>query len=94
MDDLFEWDPEKARSNLLKHDVSFEEAQTVFFDPSSITIPDPDHSIDEARFIINGFSVRQRNLVVVHTDRDGRIRIISARPANRRERAKYEQEKR
>lgn len=92
MDDLFEWDPVKASTNLEKHDVSFEEAQSVFFDPSSITLHDPDHSIDESRFIINGYSVRQRQLVVVHTDRDGRIRIISARPANRRERKKYEQE--
>ncbi len=93
MDDLFEWDPEKAKSNLLKHGVSFEEAQSVFFDPNSITIPDPGHSIVEMRFIINGFSIRQRQLIVVHTDRDDRIRIISARLANRRELKKYEQEK-
>lgn len=94
MDSLFEWDPEKAKSNLSKHGVSFEEAQSVFFDPASITVPDPDHSIDELRFIINGFSIWQRQLVVVHTDRGGRIRIISARLANRRERKLYEQEKR
>lgn len=93
MDDLFEWDPEKAKSNLLKHGISFQEAQSVFFDPNSITVPDPDHSIVEMRFIINGFSIRQRQLIVVHTDRDDRIRIISARLANRRERKKYEQEK-
>lgn len=54
MDDLFEWDPAKAGQNLTKHGVSFEEAQSVFFDPSSITVSDPDHSIDEMRFIING----------------------------------------
>lgn len=94
MDDLFEWDPAKAQQNLTKHGVSFEEAQSVFFDPSSITVHDPDHSIDEPRFIINGYSIRQRQLVVIHTDRDGRIRIISARPANRRERKKYEQKNR
>ena len=93
MDDLFEWNPEKAKSNLSKHGVSFEEARSVFFDPASITVPDPDHSTVELRFIINGYSVRQRHLVVVHTDRDDRIRIISARLANRRERKKYEQEK-
>lgn len=94
MDDLFEWDPAKASKNLTKHGVSFEEAQSVFFDPSSITIPDPDHSIDEQRFIINGYSIRQRQIVVVHADRDGRIRIISARPANRLERKIYEHENR
>lgn len=94
MNSEFEWDPEKAWSNLLKHGVSFEEAQSVFFDGDSITVPDPDHSIAETRFIINGYSIRQRQLVVVHTDRDGRIRIISARPANRRERKNYEQEER
>jgi len=94
MDDLFEWDPAKARQNLTKHGVSFEEAQSVFFDPSSVTIADPDHSIREPRFVINGYSIRQRQLVVVHTDRDGRIRIISARPANRLERKLYEQEDR
>ena len=92
MDDLFEWDPLKARQNLAKHDVSLEEAQSVFFDPYSITLHDPDHSMTEPRFIINGYSIRQRQLVVVHTDRDGRIRIISARLANRRERKVYEQE--
>lgn len=93
MNDLFEWDPEKARLNIVKHDVSFEEAQSVFLDPASLTIPDPIHSLDEQRFIITGFSVLQRQLVVVHTDRNDRIRIISARMANRRERKLYEQEK-
>jgi uncharacterized DUF497 family protein len=94
MDDLFEWDPDKARSNLVKHEVSFEEAQTVFFDPTSLTVPDPLHSVSEQRFIITGLSILQRQLVVVHTDRNDRIRIISARLANRRERKKYEQENR
>lgn len=94
MDNVFEWDPAKARQNLAKHGVSFEEAQSVFFDPSSITIDVPDHSIEGSRFIINGYSIRQRQLVVIHTDRDGRIRIISARPANRLERKIYEQKDR
>ena len=94
MDDLFEWDPAKAKRNLVKHEVSFEEAQSVFFDPTSITVPDPLHSVSEERFIITGFSILQRQLVVVHTDRNDRIRIISARLANRRERKIYEQENR
>ena len=93
MDDLFEWNPEKATSNLAKHGVSFEEAQSVFFDPMSLTIPDPMHSNDENRLIIIGISIIGRYLVVVHTDRNDKIRLISARPANRRERLKYEQEK-
>lgn len=73
MDDLFEWDPAKARQNLTKHDVSFEEAQSVFFDPASITILDPDHSFDEPRYIINGYSIRQRQLIVIHTDRSALV---------------------
>lgn len=92
MDDLFEWDPAKARKNFAKHGVSIEEAQSVFFDPTSLTVSDPLHSDDEERFIITGSSILQRQLVVVHTDRNDRIRIISARLANRREREKYEQE--
>ncbi len=65
----FEWDPNKARKNVLKHGVSFAEAATVFFDPLSITVPDPLHSGDENRFIITGVSYQQRHLVVVHSDR-------------------------
>ncbi len=94
MDELFEWDPVKAESNLAKHEVSFEEAQTIFFDTHSLAVPDPTHSVDEQRFIITGHSILGRQLVAVHTDRDGKIRIISARLANRRERQVYEQEKR
>jgi uncharacterized DUF497 family protein len=86
----FEWDPDKAESNLLKHDVSFAEAATVFFDPLSITVPDPLHSGDENRFVITGLSYGQRYLVVVHVDRGDRIRIISARLATPNERKKYE----
>ena len=92
MDEIFEWDPEKARRNLEKHSVSFEEARSVFFDPVSVTIPDLGHSFVEDRFIITGFSILQRQLVVVHMDRRGKIRLISARIASRRERKNYEQE--
>jgi uncharacterized DUF497 family protein len=94
MDDLFEWNPEKAESDLKKHGVSFEEAETVFFDPLSLTVPDPKHSDEENRFIITGFSEKQRQLVVAHTDRGDKIRIISARLATPDEKRKYEQENR
>lgn len=86
-----EWDPTKARINRRKHGVTFEEATTVFTDPLSSTIPDPLHSEDEERFIIIGQSIQQRLLVVVHTDRGNRIRIISARVANAHERKTYEE---
>ena len=92
MKTLFEWDEEKAQANLRKHGVSFEEAQTVFTDPLAMTIPDPDHSIDEARFIIIGESDKKRILVVAHTERKKKIRLISARKATRAERKKYEEE--
>ena len=87
----FEWDEAKARSNLAKHSVSFEEAATVFSDPLSRTIPDPAHSRVEDRFIIIGRSHQQKLLVVVHTERGDNIRIISARRASRRERKCYEE---
>lgn len=92
MDDLFEWNTEKAKTNLKKHGVSFEEAVTVFFDPLSLTVDDPLHSVDEKRFVITGFSNQQRQLVIVHTDRNDKIRIISARSATPGEIRKYEQE--
>lgn len=92
MDNLFEWNPEKAESNFKKHGVSFEEAESVFFDPLSLTVADPLHSVEENRFIITGFSENGRQLVVVHTDRNDKIRIISARLATPKERRKYEQE--
>ena len=93
MDAEFEWDIEKAESNLQKHGTSFEEAATVFFDPLSLTIPDPLHSDEENRFVTTGLSNQQRHLVVVHSDGDDdRIRIISARLATSRERKKYESE--
>ena len=90
MDAEFEWDTEKAESNLQKHRVSFEEAATIFFDPLSLTIPDPLHSGEENRFVTTGLSNQQRHLVVVHSERDDRIRIISARLATTSERKKYE----
>lgn len=86
----FEWDPEKARRNLRKHRVSFQEAATAFGDPLSITIPDPDHSDDESRFVLLGTTFSGRLVVVVHTDREEAVRIISARLAARRERRDYE----
>jgi uncharacterized protein len=89
---LFQWDRAKARSNVAKHGVSFDEASTAFGDPLSITIADALHSADEERFVQIGYSCRNRLLVVVHTDRGDRIRLISARLANARERRKYEED--
>ena len=86
----FEWDANKARLNLAKHGVHFEEAATVFGDPLSVTIFDPAHSHTEDRFIILGRSHLEKLLVVVHTERSDNIRIISARRASRRERKQYE----
>jgi uncharacterized DUF497 family protein len=87
----FEWDEHKAASNFTKHGVSFAEAATVFGDPRSLTIPDPVHSQMEERAIILGRSQPDKLLVVVHTERGDRVRIISARPASRRERQTYEE---
>ena len=87
----FAWDARKAAANLRKHGVSFAEAATAFGDPLSITIPDPDHSEDEARFLLIGRSARQHLVVVAHVERGDIIRIISARPATRRERTEYEE---
>ena len=86
----FEWDEKKARTNSKKHGVSFDEASTVFADPLARTIHDPQHSDEEDRFVIVGESHRQTLLVVVFTDRRDKIRLISAREANRRERKDYE----
>jgi uncharacterized protein len=88
---ICEWDNGKARQNLKKHGVSFEEAATVFGDPLSLTIIDPSHSDHEERFIIIGESIRRRPLVVVHTERGDNIRIISARVGTPRERRTYEE---
>jgi uncharacterized DUF497 family protein len=89
---IFEWDPAKARHNLAKHGVDFPEAATVFGDPLSQTIPDPDHSVEEQRFVTMGMSYRQLLVVVAHTDTEERVRIISARRATRAERSQYEEE--
>jgi uncharacterized protein len=87
----FSWDPRKAVANLRKHGVAFEEASTAFGDPLSITVPDPDHSADEERFVLIGVSNQQRLLVVIHGERsEEEVRLISARLANRRERRDYE----
>jgi uncharacterized DUF497 family protein len=86
----FEWDPDKASSNLAKHGVAFAEAATAFADPLSLTIFDPDHSKSEDRFLLLGLSTLGNLLVVSHTDRSGTIRIINARRADRRERLQYE----
>ena len=88
----FDWDPNKAAGNLAKHDVSFEEAATVFGDPLSDTFDDPDHSTEERRFLIIGHSQQGRLLFVSHTDDGESVRIISAREPTRGERESYERE--
>ena len=89
----FEWDPEKALINLSKHDVSFEEAQTVFMDDRAILFDDPDHSLDEERFLILGISQKLRLLIVSHCIRESGdvIRLISARKATTKEAKQYEE---
>jgi uncharacterized protein len=74
----FEWNPDKAVANLKKHNISFQEATTVFDDSLSMTFPDPDHSIGESRYVIIGMSGAGQLLVVSHTDRENRTCIISA----------------
>jgi hypothetical protein len=86
------WDRDKAAANLRKHGVDFEEAATAFGDPLSITIPDPDHSVGEERWLLIGQSGAGRLLVVAHTERGDEIRLINARLATRRERDTYEEE--
>ena len=88
----FEWDPRKAEINLRKHGVSFLEAGTVFGDKLSINVPDPDHSDNEDRVITIGWSNRRRLIMISHTDRGDRIRIISARELTKAERKVYEEE--
>ena len=85
----FGWDDDKADKNFRKHGVTFGEAATVFDDPLSATIGDDDHSDDEDRFITVGLSAQGRVVIVSHTDRDGNIRIISARAASAAERKGY-----
>ena len=88
---IFEWDENKAKANLLKHKISFEEAATVFKDMFSITIAD--HSIEENRFVDIGMSDKNHLLVVSYTERKDRIRLITARKATSAERKKYEEER-
>ena len=87
----FAWDRRKARSNLVKHGVSFEEAQTVFPDENARLIDDPDHSGDEERFVLLGYSFQARCLIVSHRYRepDSTIRLISARRATSQEEELY-----
>jgi uncharacterized protein len=87
----FEWDPAKDRSNRKKHGVSFDEAKTVFFDEGALVASDPEHSDEEDRFLIIGFSIRLRVLLVCFCEREdgGLIRIISARRATRKEQRDY-----
>jgi uncharacterized DUF497 family protein len=87
----FDWDPDKATENLRRHRVSFEEAATVFRDPLARTFPDPEHSEGEDRYLDIGHSERGRLLIVSYTERQGRVRIMSARPATREERKSYEE---
>jgi uncharacterized DUF497 family protein len=87
----FEWDEDKAKTNLRKHDISFNEAKTVFEDAYSLTLDDPTHSILEDCFLTIGYYSQNRLLLVVHTERQGNIRIISARRVTKHERKIYEQ---
>ena len=88
---IYEWRPEKAKTNLRTHRVAFEEAATVFLDPLAITYPDPDHSHTEEREITIGHSASHRLLFISHCQRGARTRIIGARRATRRERKQYEE---
>ena len=86
----FEWDAGKAASNFAKHEVSFEEASTVFGDRLATTVLDPDHSIGEDRWLTTGLSSQQRVVIVWHTNRGEAIRIVGARQPTARERRIYE----
>ena len=87
----FDWDPKKAEANLRKHGVSFDEAATTLLDPHAVSGPNPDHSVDEERYITFGYSQLTRLLAVCHTYRPGAIRIINARRVTRSERKIYEE---
>jgi len=88
----FKWNPNKAKKNIAKHGVSFDEAATVFSDPLSMTYDDPDHSYGENRYIIIGLSAFGKLLFVSHVETNDTIRIISARQLTRKERKQYEQQ--
>ena len=87
----FEWDKKKSKSNLAKHRVSFDEAATAFDDPLYIDFFDPEHSDDEHRYIRVGRSEQRRILVVSYTERNDKVRVISARVATNNERKAYEE---
>ena len=89
---IFEWDAKKAESNAQKHGVTFDEASTVFGDPLGLLMPDPDHSLDEERYLVLGMSNQHTLLVVAFAERPPRTRLISARRATRGERRNYEEE--
>ena len=89
----FSWDPVKARSNVRKHGVGFEEAATVFLDPLARIHDDPDHSFGEVREIVIGYATSNRLLLVSFTERGDTVRIINARQADRHERRDYEENK-
>lgn len=88
---IFEWDDNKNKTNQVKHGVAFEEAETVFFDEKAIEFDDPDHSIDEERFLLLGFSQTLKIMIVCHCYRDDEsiVRIISARKATKKEQKAY-----
>lgn len=88
----FDWDKNKAQKNFEKHKIHFEEAKSVFYDFLSFTLPDPFHSINEERYVTIGMSSFNRLLVVVHSDKDDLIRIISSRLATKHEGRKYEED--
>jgi uncharacterized protein len=88
---IFEWDPVKAEANARKHDVTFDEASTVFGDPLNLLMQDPDHSLDEERYLLLGMSNRRKLLIVAFAERPPRTRLISARRATREERRQYEE---
>jgi uncharacterized DUF497 family protein len=89
---LYQWDPRKAQENLKRHKVSFDEATSVFADPFALTFDDPEHSLDEQRYITIGTSSKQRIVFLSHADRDeDHVRIISARPATTTEAHAYQE---
>lgn len=90
---IFEWDPVKAEANVRKHGVTFDEASTVFGDPLNLLMADPDHSLDDERYLLLGMSTRRRLLVVAFAERPPRTRLISARRTTRQERRRYEEER-
>ena len=89
---IYEWDPKKADENLKRHKISFDEATSVFTDPFALTFDDPEHSVDEQRYITIGISSTQRILFLSHADRgEDHVRIISARSATLTEAHAYQE---